>query len=128
MTRSMQGKMRTTYKILIGKYDWKRRVGISRRRWEDNIETNLKKSGCDWINLAQWRAPLNTVMNLWVPYKTGNFLTVLHRVNQSFTVPITQRHFRSNNMTDSPPRNLSSTKAEFSLYLIKYHARHLLLN
>jgi hypothetical protein len=33
----------------------------------------------DWINLAQdmgrWRAVVNTVMNLWVPEKAGNFLT-----------------------------------------------------
>jgi hypothetical protein len=34
--------------------------------------------GMDWIDLAedrnQWRALVNTVMNLWVPYNVGKFL------------------------------------------------------
>jgi hypothetical protein len=41
---------------------------------EDNIRTDLKEIGCngmDWILLAQdrgqWRALVNTVMNLLVP-------------------------------------------------------------
>jgi len=33
----------------------------------------------DWIHAAQqrcqWRALVNTVMNLWFPLKAGNFLT-----------------------------------------------------
>jgi len=33
----------------------------------------------DWIEVAQdwyrWRAVVNAVMNLWVPYNAGNFLT-----------------------------------------------------
>jgi hypothetical protein len=33
----------------------------------------------DWMNLDQdsdqWRVLLNRVMNLWVPYKAGNYLT-----------------------------------------------------
>jgi hypothetical protein len=35
--------------------------------------------GMDWIDLAQdmyqWRAPVNTVMKLWVPYNAGMFLS-----------------------------------------------------
>jgi hypothetical protein len=33
----------------------------------------------NWIDLAQdkhqWRALVNTVINLWVPYNTGKFLS-----------------------------------------------------
>jgi hypothetical protein len=45
-----------------------------RRRWVDNIKMDLRKirwDGMDWIELAQdrdqWRALVNTVMNLRVP-------------------------------------------------------------
>ena len=35
--------------------------------------------GMEWIDLAQdrdrWRALVNAIMNLWVPYNAGNFLT-----------------------------------------------------
>jgi hypothetical protein len=41
----------------------------------------------DWIHLAQdtdqWRALVNTVMNLWVPQKAKNFLT--NRATISFS-------------------------------------------
>jgi len=43
---------------------------------------DLQEVGCegiDWIDLAldrdRWRTLINTVMNLWVPYNVGNFLT-----------------------------------------------------
>jgi len=55
---------------------------ISRRRWEDKIKMDLQEVGCegmDWIDLTQdgdrWRALVNAVMNLRVPYNAGNFLT-----------------------------------------------------
>jgi hypothetical protein len=39
--------------------------------WVDNIKIDLRKIGRDWIDLAQnryqWRALVNTVMNLRVP-------------------------------------------------------------
>jgi hypothetical protein len=47
----------------------------------DNIKMDLGeigRDGGDWIELAQdrdqWRALVNTVMNLWVPKIAGNFL------------------------------------------------------
>jgi hypothetical protein len=49
-------------------------AGKTRSRWEDNIKMDLRKTGIDeanWIRLAQdrvqWRACLNTVMNLRIP-------------------------------------------------------------
>jgi hypothetical protein len=52
----------------------KRPLGKSRHRWVDNIKMDLREIGwddMDWIDLAQnrdqWRALLNTVMNLRVP-------------------------------------------------------------
>jgi hypothetical protein len=59
----------------------KRPLGRPRRRWEDNIRMDLKEiwEGVDWLHLAQdleqWRALVNTVMNLRVPLKARNFLT-----------------------------------------------------
>jgi hypothetical protein len=54
--------------------------GRPRRRWEDNIKTDLRKVGCggiDWIHLAQdtdnWRAFVNAVMNFLVSIKCGEF-------------------------------------------------------
>jgi hypothetical protein len=51
----------------------KKTLGRSRRRWEDNINRDLRElgwQGMDWIDLAQdrdqWRALVNTVMNLRV--------------------------------------------------------------
>jgi hypothetical protein len=51
-----------------------RPLGRHRRRWEDNIRMDLREIGWEdvnWIHLAQdrdqWRAVVNTVMNLRVP-------------------------------------------------------------
>jgi hypothetical protein len=51
-----------------------RPLGRSRHKWEDNIKidlTEIGSEGVDWIQLArdrvQWRAFVNTVMNLQVP-------------------------------------------------------------
>jgi hypothetical protein len=58
----------------VGKPEGKRSLGRPRCRWEDNIRIDLREiasSGIDWIDLAQdrdqWRALVNTVMNLRVP-------------------------------------------------------------
>jgi hypothetical protein len=43
--------------------------------------------GIDWIDLAQdrdrWRALVNTVMNVQIPYNAGNFLSILEHVSFS---------------------------------------------
>jgi hypothetical protein len=60
--------------ILVGKPEGKRPLGRQRSRWVNNIKIDLREIGWDamhWIDLAedrvQWRALVNTVMNLWVP-------------------------------------------------------------
>jgi hypothetical protein len=57
----------------VGKPEGKRPLGRPRRRWVDNIKMDLREIGwygMDWIDLAQngvqWRALVNTVMNLRV--------------------------------------------------------------
>jgi hypothetical protein len=57
---------------------WKTQACI----YKSNIKMDLQEVGCggmDWIDLSQhryrWRAVVNVVMNLWVPYSAGNFLT-----------------------------------------------------
>jgi hypothetical protein len=51
------------FRILVGKSEWKRPLGRSRRRWEGNIKMDLREIGwcdIDRIDLAQdgdqWRA------------------------------------------------------------------------
>jgi hypothetical protein len=58
----------------MGKPEGKRPLGSPRRRWTDNIKMDLREigwDGRDWIELAQdrdqWRALVNTVMDLRVP-------------------------------------------------------------
>jgi hypothetical protein len=62
------------YRVLVGRTEGKRPLGRPRRRWEDNIKMDLREieiGGANWIRLAQdtvqWRAFVNTVMNLRVP-------------------------------------------------------------
>jgi hypothetical protein len=57
----------------VGKPEGKRPLGRPRRRWLENIKIDLREIECDgmdWIDLAQdrdqWRALVNTVMNLRV--------------------------------------------------------------
>jgi hypothetical protein len=61
-------------RFLVGKPEGKRPLGKPRRRWVDNIRTDLQAVGCgymEWIGLAQyrdrWRTLLSAVMNLRVP-------------------------------------------------------------
>jgi hypothetical protein len=71
---STNGVKRNAYWILVGKPEGKRPLGRPRRRWVDNIRIDLREigwEGMDCIDLAQdrdqWRAVVNTVMNLRVP-------------------------------------------------------------
>jgi hypothetical protein len=62
------------YRILVGKPEGKIPLGRPRCRWVDNIKMDLREigwDGMDWISLAQdgdqWRALVNSVMNIRVP-------------------------------------------------------------
>jgi hypothetical protein len=62
------------YRVLVGRPEGKRPLGRPRHKWEDNIKMDLREieiDGVNWIQLArervQWRAFVNTVMNLRVP-------------------------------------------------------------
>jgi hypothetical protein len=61
------------YRVLVGMPEGKRPLGRPRRRWEDDIKMNLREiriNEAKWIRLdqdrVQWRAFVNTVMNLRV--------------------------------------------------------------
>jgi hypothetical protein len=71
---STNGEKMNSYRILVEKPEGKRPLGTPRRRWVDSIKMDLRETewdGMDWINLArnrdQWRALVNTVMNLRAP-------------------------------------------------------------
>jgi hypothetical protein len=65
---------RNAYTIFVGMPEGKRPLGRPRHWLGDNIKIDLREigwGGMDWIHLAQdrdqWRALVNTVMNLRVP-------------------------------------------------------------
>jgi hypothetical protein len=69
-----KGEKKNVYMIVMAKPEGKRTKGRIRRRWEDNIKMDVREMGwgsMDWIDLPldrdQWRALLNTVMNLRIP-------------------------------------------------------------
>jgi transcription termination factor 2 len=73
VARMGEGK-RNAYRLLVGKPEGKRPLGIPRRRWVDNIRMDLGEVGwcdVDWIGVVQdrnrWRALVNAVLNLRVP-------------------------------------------------------------
>jgi hypothetical protein len=70
------GDGRDVHRILVGRPEGKRSLGRPRYRWEANIKAYFREIGIDgenWIRLPQdrfqWRAFVNTVMNLQFPLK-----------------------------------------------------------
>ena len=69
------------YRALVGKPDGRRPLGRTRRRWVDNIRTDLQEVGCgymDWIGLAQdrdiWRTLVECGNEPSGSVKYGEFL------------------------------------------------------
>jgi hypothetical protein len=68
------GEVRGVYNLMVGKPEGRKPLGRPGRRWEDNINMDLREIAfgvVDWIHLARdrdrCRALVNTVMNLRVP-------------------------------------------------------------
>jgi hypothetical protein len=74
MEKGRIGERRGVYRVLVGRPEGKRPLGRPRRRWKDNIKMDLREIGIDGANCirlsqakVQWRAFVNTAMNLRVP-------------------------------------------------------------
>jgi hypothetical protein len=71
---STNGDKRHAYRIFVGKPGGKRPLERPGCRWLNNIKMDIGEigwGGMDWMDLAQdrdqWRALVDTVMNLQVP-------------------------------------------------------------
>jgi hypothetical protein len=83
------GEKRNAYRLLVGKPEGKILLGSPRRRWVNNIRMDFAEVGwgdVDWIGLGQdrnrWRALVNLVLNVWVPWNAGKY-----RVATQLVVP-----------------------------------------
>jgi hypothetical protein len=67
------GDWKSIYRVLVVKPEGKRQLGRPRRRWEDNIKTDLQEVewsiGCFELDqfIDRWRVTVYAVMNLRVP-------------------------------------------------------------
>jgi hypothetical protein len=69
---STYGESGDACRVLVGKPEVRRTLGIPKRRWKDNIEMDLREKGwgIDWTDLAEererWRAFVTAVMNVLI--------------------------------------------------------------
>jgi hypothetical protein len=57
---------RNMYRVFMGKPERKGPLGRTRRRWEDGIRMDLMEIGWGSVDWIQWRALVNTAINLRV--------------------------------------------------------------
>jgi len=80
VARSTYGGSTGVYRVLVGKPEVKRPLGIPRCRWVENIKMDLQEVGCggmDWINASQDRDRLQALVNAVTNFgfiKCGEFL------------------------------------------------------
>jgi hypothetical protein len=48
------GERRGVYRVLVGKPEGRRPLGIPRRNWEDNIKMDLQEVGCGGMTGLIW--------------------------------------------------------------------------
>jgi hypothetical protein len=67
------GEGRGVHRILVGRPEGKRPLGRPRRRWEDNIKMDLRKTGINGVKCirleldrVRWRASVSMAMSLRV--------------------------------------------------------------
>jgi hypothetical protein len=77
------GEKKNAYRLLVRKPEVRRLLGRPRRRWLDNIRTDLVEVGggdVHWIGLVQdkdrCRALVNSLLNLRVPQSAGKLWSV----------------------------------------------------
>jgi hypothetical protein len=72
------GAKMNAYRLFVRKLEGRRPLGRRRRRWVNLVEVGW--GDVDWIGLAQdrewWRALVNSVLNLRVPYNAGKLSSV----------------------------------------------------
>jgi hypothetical protein len=85
------GEKRNACMILMEKPERKRLLARPRRRWVDSIKihfTEIEGDGMDWIDMAQdrdqWRALVNTVMNIRI-MKLMHLFHTLYNIDRADT-------------------------------------------
>jgi hypothetical protein len=78
------GDTRNAYKIFISKLERNRPIEIPKRGWKIILKCNTRCTDLVWIHPSQWRALVNTVLNIYVSYSEVSCLaTLLNNVSAS---------------------------------------------